>query len=58
MQKNDMQQEEVEKLIASIGSMAELTALYYGQLIEHDIPSSVAIQLTQTLICTIFTPNK
>lgn len=58
MQEKESAPEAIEKLFDAVGAMAELTSMYYNQLVEHDVPDGAAIQLTQVFICTVLAPSK
>lgn len=51
-------QDEINKLIDSVGAMAEMTALYRKGLLDQGIPPAEVTRYTQAFIMTILGGGK
>lgn len=51
-------QDEINKLVASVGAMAEMTALYRKGLLDHGIPPAEAVKYTAAFITAVIGGGK
>lgn len=51
-------QDEIDKLVDSVGAMAEMTALYRKGLLEQHIPPDEAVKYTQAFITAVMGGGK
>ena len=46
--------DEVEKIVNSIGALAETLGLFYNELIRQGLPSEFAFELTRTYLIELY----